>query len=297
MRSFLVLLLTLTPLMIFAERITMDLATATNLMGDTVAYSERVGECCYDLTHVWDSTYSDAASNQFIYTNDGRFMLSHIPSQNSYDGWSWEGFTLSKVSQDTANVFGCVASGGMVGVGSPYVVGYYSEWVSEDQGYSSNVILFDQEYYPEYVCICQNSNTMEAISNGNVYNARAFTERDTLTLIIAGLTSTYDETDTLHYHLAIHGEKNNAWVKVPLTVLGKVAGLSFRMTTTDVGEFGANTPLYFALDGLTVSTEPSTALPHVNSFTDDTRCKIMCRGQLSILHQGAWYDLFGRRIQ
>ena len=281
---------------LLAEIITMDLSTATDMGERAVAYSAVAGECAYDITDVWDSTYNDSGMCQFIYTNGARFMLSHMPSQNSYGGGSWEGFTLSKVSQDTANVFGCAANGGIGGEGTPYVIGYYSDWVSKTQGYSSNIILFDQEYYPKYVYICQNSNTKEAITNGGIFNARAFTEKDTLALIISGLNSNQEEKGCTVYYLAVDGKMNDGWVKVPLNVLGKTSGLSFRMTTTDMGEWGANTPMYFALDGLTVNTEEPTALPQVDTQRPKEK-KILTQQQIYILRGDEWYTPLGQRIR
>ena len=281
---------------LLAEIITMDLSTATDMGERAVAYSAVAGECAYDITDVWDSTYNDSGMCQFIYTNGARFMLSHMPSQNSYGGMSWEGFTLSQVSQDTANVFGCAANGGIGGEGTPYVIGYYSDWVSETQGYSSNIILFDQEYYPEYVYICQNSNTKEAITNGGIFNARAFTEKDTLALIISGLNRNMEEEESSVYYLAVDGNINDGWVKVPLNVLGKTSGLSFRMTTTDMGEWGANTPMYFALDGLTVNTEEPTALPQVDTQRPKEK-KILTQQQIYILRGDEWYTPLGQRIR
>lgn len=280
---------------LLAEIITMDLSTATDMDEHAVAYSAVAGECAYDITDVWDSTYNDSGMCQFIYTNGARFMLSHMPSQNSYGGWSWEGFTLSKVSQDTANVFGCAANGGIGGEGTPYVIGYYSDWVSETQGYSSNIILFDQEYYPEYVYICQNSNTKEAITNGGIFNARAFTEKDTLALIICGLDSNMLEEKRVVYHLAVDGKKNDGWEKVSLESLGKTSGLSFHMTTTDMGQFGANTPMYFALDALTINTD-DTALPYVETQPVSQR-KILIQQQIYILRGDEWYTPLGQRIR
>ena len=278
-----------------AEVITMDLTTATDMVCNPITFSQTPGTGYYDGTDVWDSTYNDSGICQFIYTNDARFMLSHLPSQDSYGGMSWEGFTISKVSQDTANVFGCVANGGLAGVGTPYVIGYYSSWITESLGYSSNIILFDQEYYPEYVYICQNSNTMEAITNGGVFNARAFTENDTLALIISALNSGMEETKSITYYLAIDGEKNNGWIKVPLTALGQAAGLSFRMTTTDIGQFGENTPLYFALDGLTVNTD-DTAVPEVGA-QQRKETKMLLHQQIYILRGDEWYTPLGQRIR
>ena len=278
-----------------AEVITMDLTTATDMVSNPITFSQTPGTGYYDGTDVWDSTYNDSGICQLIYTNGARFMLSHLPSQDSYGGMSWEGFTISKVSQDTANVFGCVANGGFAGVGTPYVIGYYSSWITKSLGYSSNIILFDQEYYPEYVYICQNSNTMEAITNGGVFNARAFTENDTLALIISAINSSMEETKSITYYLAVDGEKNDGWIKVPLTALGQAAGLSFRMTTTDIGQFGENTPMYFALDGLTVNTD-DTALPQI-SAQPKKETKILLQQQIYILRGSELYTPLGQRIR
>ena len=87
---------------LFAEQITMDLKTATDLKGNPVTYSPSpIADTYYDLTHVWTETYNDADSCRQILINDGVFRLSHLPSEMSYGGLSWEGFTLSTVSQDT----------------------------------------------------------------------------------------------------------------------------------------------------------------------------------------------------
>ena len=281
---------------LFAEQITMDLTTATDFNGNPITYSQSYGAGYYDLTHVWTETYNDADSCRQILVNDGVFRLSHLPSEMSYGGMSWEGFTLSTVAQDTANVFGCVAKGGLTGVGTPYIIGYYSEWVSSSLGYSSNIVQFNEEYYPEHVYICQNSNTYKAITQGE-FNARAFTEQDTLALIIQALDSSMQPTATTTYYLAVDGKHNSDWVQVPLNGLGRTACLSFSMTTTDMGSWGANTPLYFALDALTVNTEPLTALPNINSpLPTNKHQKILRNGQVLILRNGEVYRVDGRKV-
>jgi hypothetical protein len=273
----------------------MDLTTATDIEGNTVTYSTSYGMGYYDLTDVWTETYNDTETCSQILVNDGVFRLSHLPSGMSYGGMSWEGFTLSTVSQDTANVLGCIAKGGLDGEGTPYVIGYYSEWVSQSQGYSSNIIDFNGDYYPEHVYICQNSNTHKAITQGE-FNARAFTQEDTLALIIQALDSDMQPTATMTYYLAADGEKNEGWTKVPLHSLGKTSRLSFSMTTTDIGEWGANTPLYFALDALTINTEKPTALPN-SPITSPKSQKIWHNGQLMILREGKCYTILGEEIE
>ena len=294
--SFLALcLIALSPIRLMAESITLDLTTATNLNGTPITYSTTYGTGYYNLTHVWADTYNDADSCQSIVCNDGVFLFSHLPSGMSYGGMSWEGFTVSTVSQDTANVFGSVANGGIGGTATPYIIGYYSEWVSASQGYSSNIVDFNGEYYPEYVYICQNSNTMEGITNG-VFNSRPFTPADTLTLIIQALDSTMQPTATTRYYLAVDGTKNQSWVQVPLRSLGKTSRLSFSMTTTEIGDFGANTPMYFALDGLTINTESTTALANTQSPIANSQ-KVIKNGHLLILRDGQWYTATGQILE
>lgn len=295
MKKFVFLLIGLLCLNASAEVITMDLTTATDINATPITYSTHSGSGYYDCRDVWEETYNDGENQRYIHTNNGRFRLSHMPSMASYGGMSWEGFTLSKVAQDTANVFGCVANGGMQGVSTPYAIGYFSEWVTASQGYSSNIILFDQTYYPEYVYICQNSNTMRAIVHGDVFNARAFSEQDTLALIISALDSNMQEMATTTYYLAVDGQKNNGWVKVPLHNLGAAAGLSFRMTTTDIGDFGSNTPLYFALDALTVNTNLSTGVKNVKKDNTNAK-KAWHKGQVLIIRGDKQYNLLGIEI-
>ena len=272
MKKFVFLLIGLLGLNASAEVITMDLTTATDINATPITYSTHSGSGYYDCTDVWEETYNDGENQRYIHTNNGRFRLSH-----------------------TANVFGCVANGGMQGVGTPYAIGYFSEWVTASQGYSSNIILFDQTYYPEYVYICQNSNTMRAIFHGDVFNARAFTEQDTLALIISALDSNMQEMATTTYYLAVDGQKNNGWVKVPLHNLGEAAGLSFRMTTTDIGDFGSNTPLYFALDALTVNTNLSTGVENVKKDNTNAK-KAWHKGHVLIIRGDKQYNLLGIEI-
>lgn len=282
------------PALSHAEQITLDLATATDLNGNPVTYSSTYGEGYYNLTDVWEQTYNDADSCRGILANEGVFRFSHLPSGMSYGAMSWEGFTLSCVSQDTANVLGCVAKGGLAGEGAPYVLGYYSDWVSASQGFSSNIVDFNGDYYPEYVYICQNSNTYKAITQGE-FNARAFTATDTLALHIQALNADMQPTASLIYYLAVDGTLNAGWVEVPLAALGKTACLSFSMTTTDVGDWGANTPLYFALDGLTINTEKPTGVADISSPMANSQ-KVLRHGQLLIYHNGEWYTITGNKV-
>lgn len=277
-----------------AQSITMDLTTATDANSQPIDYAIKPGNEFYDITDVWDSTYNDGPLSRYIYTNKDTFALLHLPSESAWGGMSWEGFTISQVDTDTMNVFSCVAKGGVQGEGTPYAIGYYSDYVSSTLGYASNMILFKDAYYPQYVYICQNSNTFEAISNG-LTPANKFTEKDSLVLTISGIDDAWHDTQQVVYFLALGREFNQGWVKVDLSSIGATKGLSFRIRSTDVGQWGTNTPTYFALDRLTINPNAITGLPSLTMQPSAAK-KLLHQGRILIIRNGITYTLDGNRL-
>ena len=277
-----------------AQSITMDLTTATDANSQPIDYAIKPGNEFYDITDVWDSTYNDGPLSRYIYTNKDTFALLHLPSESAWGGMSWEGFTISQVDTDTMNVFSCVAKGGVQGEGTPYAIGYYSDYVSSTLGYASNMILFKDAYYPQYVYICQNSNTFEAISNG-LTPANKFTEKDSLVLTISGIDDEWHDTQQVVYFLALGREFNQGWVKVDISSIGATKGLSFRIRSTDVGQWGTNTPTYFALDKLTVNQQAITALPSLTT-QPLVATKALVNGRILIIRNGISYTLDGNIV-
>ncbi len=83
------------------------------------------------------------------------------------------------------------------------------------------------------------------------------TDPDWFLLTIAGLDETGAETGTVEFYLADFRAESadddymvDQWTWVDLSSLGEVHGLRFDLSSSDVGEFGMNTPAYFALDGI-----------------------------------------------
>lgn len=270
-----------------AEEITLNLYTATDAYGAGIEYNTE---------NIMDSTYSEDYAYMFIYTNDADIMLSHLISGNSWGGKSWDGFTLSKKNTDTGNQFECVAKGGLEGEGTPFVVGYYSEYYANNNtdGYTtSNFIEFSEDYYPKEVYICQSSNTLKALKEG-MTPARPFTDKDTLALIITGINKQYEEVgESVVYYLAVDGKFNQNWDKVDLSSIGLCRGISFRMTSTDNSYGYMNTPAYFALDGLTITTEKlETGIQNTANTIKAT--KRLVNGELLIERNGNRYNAAGQ---
>jgi hypothetical protein len=249
-------------LSISAEVITLDLTQPTN--PEQFTFAE---------TGMWTETYNES---DYEYFDTQVFSFSHLPSKKSYGGTSWEGFTVSKATQDGQGYgyYSNMAKGGINGMGTPYVFAYYSEFwlVSEDNEdmMSSNHIIFNdgKEYYPRYVYLNNAVIGHHDVVEGSAYG-RAFTKGDRFEVWIQGLDKDYEATDEkVIYRLADYTSENpeewfvnTEWAKVDLSPLGKVAGLTFTVVSTDQGNYGTNTATYFALDGLTVSTTADEPLP------------------------------------
>lgn len=251
-KGLLVLAAMIASLTMSAKTITLDLSQPTNPASFT-----------YNADGMWTETWNDS---DYMFFDVQKYSFSHILSGNSYGGTSWEGFTVSKAT--TGDYYSNLAKGGLAGVGTPYILAYYSEWwlMNEDNEdmMSSNQIIFNDgnAYYPQYVYLNNALVTYNDIMNGNAFGARAFKRGDKFEVWIQGITEDLDDVtdEKVICRLADYTAEdsttwyvNTAWEKVDLSALGKVYGLAFTVVSTDQGMYGTNTATYFALDGLTVS--------------------------------------------
>lgn len=83
---------------------------------------------------------------------------------------------------------------------------------------------------------------------------------DFLRLAVYKFLNGVRSTDSVTFYLADYRFVNKSqdyiiknWTFVNLATLGEADSLFFRMASSDVGEFGINTPLYFCLDNLTTT--------------------------------------------
>ncbi|BAZ92672.1 hypothetical protein TspCOW1_24730 [Thiohalobacter sp. COW1] len=88
-------------------------------------------------------------------------------------------------------------------------------------------------------------------------------DEDWFRMTITGKDSTDAVTGTLDMYLADYRFSDNsqdyildAWTWQDLGALGTVSSLEFTLSSSDVGDYGMNTPAYFAMDDLQVSAVP-----------------------------------------
>lgn len=221
----------------------------------------------------WEDTYTEGT-----YIEDSLFRFAH---SGSAEGMAyWEGFTLC-TSGDTLNwgeagssdgwithQWGCMAGGGSdtdgnAVEGAPYLVaywGFYREQM-DDTYHSLRIDFTDGE---PHRClgtyIANHPWPYYGNINGDGFADGFSNEGDFFALDAHGLNEQGEPTGvSVRLVLAeftggeLHQSKDWQWFD--LSPLGLVSGIYFTMTTSDSDElYGANTAVYFCLDGLRVLT-------------------------------------------
>lgn len=225
---------------------------------------------------MWTETYNPTAYPQIT---SQCFSFSHLPSQNNWGGTSWEGFTVSRSEDNAVNheefpnrQWGCMARGGVEGVGTPYLLGYYSGYFDSNNTGMSNRILFkdNKKHNPIGMYVCNTAYATKCAEDG-FFAARPFKANDTYILTAHGLNEdgTSTNTSATFYLIDYRAEKaqdrilNNRWEWFDLAPLGACAGFYLKVQSTDVGTYGDNFASYFAIDKLSVSPAISTSTDEI----------------------------------
>ena len=211
-----------------------------------------------------DNAYYDGAEGAGGFTSGG------VHFSNSNPAGFWSGFSYSQTTDTTTPGFGNQSSaitGTGAGGSSTYAVGYQ---------FTTPTLTFAS---PQPVAGVEITNTTYAalsMQNGDSF-ARQFgmspdpldppgSFPDWLLLTVHGFDAGGSRVGDVEFYLADYRDANdsldyivNTWEYVDLSVLGVVQSLTFELTGSDFGEFGLNTPAYFALDNLVVP-EPASGL-------------------------------------
>ena len=189
---------------------------------------------------------------------------------------SWNGFSWSKVTNTTtpgfANQYASFTGGGSDGAGGTitgtnYAVGF------------GNQTFFNLPEAAELQSIDVTNTTYAGISmrDGDSF-AKKFggasgNDEDFFKLTLTGfedLNLSGSTAGALEIYLADYRFSDNSkdyildtWNQFDLTDLGSARSVGFSFTTTDNGDFGANTPLFVAIDNLnySINSVPEPAAP------------------------------------
>lgn len=169
------------------------------------------------------------------------------------------------------------------GFGNPYsayslsdgggVDGSKNFLVAFNSGSSQATITFEQSTSLRGMYITNTTYAYFAVADGidsedgsTNFVKGPFADDDFFQVTVKGLDATGTLTGSSDFWLAdFRDGKSDVvsnWTWMDLSGLGEVSSLAFDMSSSDVGQFGMNTPAYFAIDNLTLTgvPEPSSVL-------------------------------------
>lgn len=216
-----------------------------------------------DLSLGTESFYNGADGAGGFTSNDVFFRNSYNPTWGSWSGWSYSNQTDTTTPGFT-NQFSSYAGGDASGDGT-YAVAY---------GQSPSSVRFDLPGSPPPGKIATGmsakfTNTtyaalsmLQGDSFSDPFGGDSGNDADWFLLTIIGFTGPGAGGDIIgevDFFLADYRFEDNSlnyivqdWTTVDLSSLLGASSLGFRLTSSDVGDFGMNTPAYFAMDDFTI---------------------------------------------
>lgn len=223
------------------------------------------------------STYDDLSLDPESYwtgaDETGGFYSGGNWHKNSYTDWgggyySWSGFAYSNrtdlASRGTDGQYTAynLPSGGGVQGSSNYAVGYVPlDWMGGTYDPIPIAVTLSEPGPVTGAYFTNNAYAYWTMLEGDPYGfTDPFGRGDWFLLTITGYLD--DEiTGTVDFYLADYRSENpddwyivDTWTWVSLAGLGRVASLDFVLTGSDTGDYGLNTPAYFAMDNLNYSS-------------------------------------------
>ena len=215
-------------------------------------------EIAYGTDGVWEgvSTNNMFQSQYMVFSHDGEIGPW---------GLVWNGFTPARVSSTEVQTnwldhqFQIMTGGGLSGSGTPYIVAFWNNQENETTPvdsrscritYQKSLTSEKTSFSPVYVYVQNTAYAYYTMRDGNAFSKK-FTDSDYLVLTAHGVKADGNELTTDIY-LAEDSKYLNEWTQWNLQGLGEITTLYFTMRSSDTGEWGMNTPAYFALDNLQV---------------------------------------------
>lgn len=197
----------------------------------------------------------------------GDFTVNGVTFPNTFTvspwGTSWAGFAYSNTTDTTTAGFGNQYSaypGSGAGDSDTYAVSFGTNTITYATpfDFSSGKGMFVTN--TTYAAL----DMLNGSGLSKPFGGESGDDPDWFMLSIIGANGG-TSTGTVDFYLADYRFEDNSqnyivdeWIFVNLASLGTVDSLSFELSSSDNGDFGMNTPAYFAMDNLGAIPEPGT---------------------------------------
>lgn len=180
------------------------------------------------------------------YSEDILTFSNYYDSEYLY----WEDFAISAVCDDTTagfmNMYGSISASAYEGNNFAVIF----------QGfYGLPTISAKQDFQPQNIRINNSTYTYFSLLNGDNY-CHKFAEGDYFFITATGYDANEKETGHADFYLADFREGKSLivrdWTLFDLTPLGTCRAIKFTFTSTDMGDYGMNTPAYAIIDNMVI---------------------------------------------
>ena len=222
-----------------------------------------------DLILAQESYWNGSDGSGGFVSGDSYFNNNYTAAYGSWDAWAYSNVT-DNATPEMVNQYSAITGGGVNGSAN-YGVSYVSSWAAtpamisfgadtgEDYGTTISGFYITNTTYAYY-------SMLQGDPHAKRFGGESGDDGDWFKLIITGITESGYTSNTVEFYLADFRFADNSydyivdsWTWVDLTGLGDVIGLEFSMGSSDVGDWGINTPVYFAMDNLNGAPVPVPA--------------------------------------
>ncbi len=183
--------------------------------------------------------------------NSGSVQLLNKYTEGPWGGF-WSGFAVStavdSVTAGYTNQYSTIAGSGANG-SAKFAMAYDSATI--------HLPYINSYQQPVSVMLTNSTWAYFDIKNGSDFSKK-FAAGDWFKVIIKGFMGE-NQTGTVEYYLADFRDGKSVlirnWTKVNLKALGKTEKMTFSFASSDVGQWGMNTPAYVCVDDLVVAVD------------------------------------------
>lgn len=189
-------------------------------------------------------TYWDGSDESAMFVSGGYTFINNYVDWGGYG--SWDGFAYSAMTSKSyaslSDQYNSCTGCGLEG-SATFAVGYYSAYM----GTEPTVIANDGMPFVATGCYVTNAAyAYTSMLEGDAYSKK-FDENDWFVLTATGYLNG-DAIGSTDFYLAGNGSILDSWSYFDLSVLGTVDEIHFTLNSSDIGDWGMNTPSYFCLD-------------------------------------------------
>jgi hypothetical protein len=198
----------------------------------------------------------------------GEFTTTGVMFNNFFDdtfGPYWEGFAYSNTTDTTTSGFVNQYSA-ITGMGADASSNYGVCYAEGFYGTLPTVTFADEVHLAE-AYITNTTYAFLAMQNGEApakkFGGDTGNDPDYYKLTVTGKDMDNLVTGEIDFYLADFRFEDNSqdyiidtWTAVDLSSLGQVKTLEFSVLSSDTGDFGINTPTYFAIDSIAIDRCP-----------------------------------------